>query len=486
MLSFRVGKAMRFTLTGLLLSLITLIVPLQANAAEVSTTRNALTLVIGKAKKITIDRRVHTVFISDPDIASFQAPTSNTLLIFGREVGMTSLFVLDKDGNDIYSASITVAYDLSHLTPMLKREFPTSNIRVRAHGQGVMLTGTVPDAVTAAQAVQLTNEHLKRVLGDKAKKEASDSSSEEKNGIGAGEGSGGFKLELVTNRLSISTPTQVNIRVRIAEVSKQVKENFGFQWNYAADTVKSALDNLTFGLSRDVIWKPGNPIVGDIGDAVGMVDILAEENMVTVLAEPNLTATSGETASFLAGGEVPQVIGGGENEAPTIEYRQFGVLLAVTPTILSGNRIALKVKTEISDLSAANSVYTAGVVQSGFDIRRAETSVELGSGQSFALAGLVKRNVSDELQHLPWINQIPVLGRLFESSKFKNNETELVIIASAYLVEPAATPLALPTDEVHLASPFERLIFGRTLKPIENYQRPPAAIASEVFQGFEF
>ncbi|SON49959.1 type II and III secretion system protein family protein [Vibrio tapetis] len=292
------------------------------------------------------------------------------------------------------------------------------------------------------------------------------------------------------NRLKINAPTQVNIRIRIAEVSKQVKENFGFQWNYLNKSFASGYKKVAISdnsIITENLFKGANvDPLRPIEDIVGMVDILAEENLVTVLAEPNLTATTGETASFLAGGEVPQVISGGSDGSASISYRPFGVLLAVTPTIMSNNRIALKVKTEISDLSSANSVVTDGIVQQGFDIRRAETSVELASGQSFALAGLIKRRVNDDLQHLPWVNQIPVLGRLFESSQFKNSESELVIIASAHLVEPTRAPLALPTDNLHLSSPFERLIFGRSLKPIEAYQKPPQAIASEAFKGFEF
>ncbi|PMJ96400.1 type II and III secretion system protein family protein [Vibrio sp. 10N.261.55.A7] len=476
-------KAKPFPRLTLWLAAMAFITPTFLFAADISSAKTSQLLFVGQAKKLSLNSAANTVFISDPEIASYQATSANTIILFARQPGTTSLFVLDDKGRDIYSTDIIVGYDTSHLSPMLKREFPNANIQVRAHGDSVMLTGTVPDAQTASQAVELTNRYFVSMDIDNMES-AADKGNES---VGNGAGTSGLLQGRVINRLSISAPTQVNIRVRIAEVSKQVKENFGFQWNYASETVKDSLNSITFGLTRDLLWKE-SPIVGEFAgsDAVGMVDILAQENLVTVLAEPNLTATSGETASFLAGGEVPQIISGGSDEAPTIEYKQFGVQLAVTPTILSGNRIALKVKTEISDISASNSVTIGGSTQQGFDIRRAETSVELASGQSFALAGLVKRNVTDELTNLPWVNQIPVLGRLFESSRFRNNETELVIIASAYLVEPTQTPLATPIDNAHLTSPFERLIFGRTLKPIEGYERPPAAIASEAFKGFEF
>lgn len=476
-----------------LMGFVLLLASANSSAAQISAAKQSLNLHLGTAKVVRLQQAANTVFIADPSIASFQATSDQTLIVFGRKPGMSSLFVLDEQGRQVYSANVRVGFDFSRLRPTLKREFPYSNIDVRDYGSGLMLSGSVPDAATAAQVMGIANDFVTQALQSSESSMATTmpgGSSGESSGVGKGQGVGGYKHGLVVNRLKIRAPTQVNIRVRIAEVSKQVKENFGFQWNYLNKSLASSYKKIAIAdnpiISEQLFDGATSGLMRPVEDIVGMVDILAEENLVTVLAEPNLTATTGETASFLAGGEIPQVISGGSDEAATIEYRPFGVLLAVTPTILSGNRIALKVKTEISDLSSANSVVSNGVVQQGFDIRRAETSVELASGQSFALAGLIKRRVNDDLQNLPWINQIPVLGRLFESSQFRNSESELVIIASAHLVEPTHTTLALPTDKVHISSPFERLIFGRSLKPIESYQRPPHAIASEAFKGFEF
>ncbi|CCN50442.1 conserved exported hypothetical protein [Vibrio nigripulchritudo MADA3029] len=447
-------------------------------AAKVESAERNVNLYIGEAKVLSIKNQAHTIFVADPEIASFQAPSARSLILFGRMPGSTSLFVLDKNGKQIYSTNINVGFNISKLRPALKREFPNSSIDIRPYGMGVMLTGTVPDADTAARALALTDELIKQAIPVELRNGVLASNASDKS---VGAGMAAIKYGTVINHLKINSPTQVNIRIRIAEVSKTVQENFGFNWNYMYSGLSSVAEKVAF--------KP-NSIVSNLsssnGDVIGMIDILAQEDMISVLAEPNLTATSGETASFLAGGEVPQIVGGSATEAPTVEYKQFGVLLAVTPTILSGNRIGLKVKTEISDVSSTNSVSDGQFEQKGFDIRRAQTSVELASGQSFALAGLIRRKTEDELQNLPWLNEIPVLGRLFESSQFKNNETELVIIASAYLVEPTNAPLALPTDNVHLSSPLERLIFGRSLKPIEDYQKPPQAIADQVFQDFEF
>ena len=452
-------------------------------ATSISTTKNSLKTHVGMTQLLRLNKPAHTIFIADPSVASFQATTNSTLLVFGRKPGLTSLYALDELGNSVYSTNIKVGFDLSKIAPTLKREFPGSNVQIRPYGSSIVLSGQVPDAATATQMIALSNQYLSQIASSSTTGEQGNTSSQQgEDESRGGTGIGGYQFGTVINRLVINSPTQVNIRVRIAEVSKTVQEKFGFQWNSLYSN-SSTINNIT----EDILFAK-NPIIKaftNTPDVIGMVDILAEENLVTVLAEPNLTASSGETASFLAGGEVPQIINGGDSGS-VIEYRQFGVLLAVTPTILSGNRIALKVRTEISDISSANSVSLDGDIQRGFDIRRAETSVELASGQSFALAGLMKRGVSDEMQNIPWINEIPVLGRLFESSQFKNKETELVIIASAYLVEPVRVPLSLPTDGVHPSSPFERLLFGRSLQPIQDYQAPPVAIAKEVFEGFEF
>ena len=171
-----------------------------------------------------------------------------------------------------------------------------------------------------------------------------------------------------------------------------------------------------------------------------MLDILDREGLVTVLAEPNLTAVSGQTASFLAGGEYPipvaQTGGTNDGNAITVEFKPFGIALDFTPTVLANDRISLNVKPEVSELSAANSIAMNGTVIPGLTVRRVETTVELGSGQSFAIGGLLQNNVRDVLSQLPGLGNIPVLGRLFSSTDYQNNKTELVVIVTPYLVKP--------------------------------------------------
>jgi pilus assembly protein CpaC len=197
-------------------------------------------------------------------------------------------------------------------------------------------------------------------------------------------------------------------------------------------------------------------------DVNSFIDALATEGLVTVLAEPNLTALSGETASFLAGGQfpvpVPQASNGGS--VITIEFKNFGVGLSFTPTLLAGNRISMRVQPEVSELDFTNKVIIAGQAIPGLTVRRANTTIELGSGQSFAIAGLIQNNSSVNSSSIPGLGDIPILGELFRSNKFQRAETELVIIVTPYLVTPVNGRLPVPTDA--------------TLAPQAGNQPPPA------------
>jgi pilus assembly protein CpaC len=261
----------------------------------------------------------------------------------------------------------------------------------------------------------------------------------------------------VINRIAVTAPNQVNLRVRIAEVSREITNQFGFNWSVAVDGgFRFALQSLlpTAGIN-DVL------VGGDVGSTSidALIDALAEDNLVTILAEPNLTAVSGETASFLAGGEFPIPVSQ-DNNTVTVEFKQFGVSLAFTPTLMGRNRISMRVRPEVSQLSTAVQVLAGGLSIPSLTTRRAETTVELASGQSFAIAGLIQDNSRQEHSQIPGLGDIPILGALFQSDRFQRNETELVIIVTPYVVRPVnadqlqtpvdpyrAPPLAKKTDE---------------------------------------
>jgi pilus assembly protein CpaC len=288
---------------------------------------------------------------------------------------------------------------------------------------------------------------------------------------------GGEDREVV-NSLTLLSSIQVNLRVRVAEVSRQISRELGFNWQTLANDGGGLLIGLaTTGstgalatqVARRLIAPPSR--VGRGGyDINAVVDALASDQLISILAEPNLTAQSGEVASFLAGGEFPVPIAASPlTNTITIEYKQFGVSLAFVPTVLGPDRVNLRVRPEVSELSENGAIsvpLASGVVKiPALSVRRAETTVELGSGQSFAIAGLLQRSNTMVNSGINGLRDIPVLGALFGSDRFRRNETELVIIITPYLVRPVSDPraLAAPTDGFRPATDLDRILFRRQL-----------------------
>ena len=296
----------------------------------------------------------------------------------------------------------------------------------------------------------------------------------------------------VIDELTVLSGLQVNVRVRIAEIDRQITRQLGFNWQAlgAANTWRFGLRTgagatnaaitplLPLGLGSFAGAVTPNQIGAGVTsgnwDVNGIVDALAADQLITILAEPNLTAQSGETASFLAGGEFPIPIAGSTSNGAatiTVEFKQFGVSLAVVPTVLSPSRLNLRVRPEVSQLSTngAVSVPVAGgtLTIPALTVRRAETTIELGSGQSFAIAGLLQKTSLDSTNALPGIGELPVIGALFKSNDFQRGESELVIIVTPYLVRPASSPADLhtPMDNFKPAIDLDRILFGRQLAP---------------------
>jgi pilus assembly protein CpaC len=272
----------------------------------------------------------------------------------------------------------------------------------------------------------------------------------------------GEKADLI-NRLGVASPTQVNLRVRIAEVSRDVEKRLGINWQVAYT------DGLRF------LFSTINPFSAGVGNAIGVggsfgnwdvnavIDALDTEGLISILAEPNLTAVSGETASFLAGGEFPILVP--DDDQVTVEFKKFGVSLAFTPTFVGQDRINLHVRPEVSQLSNEGAVsvpvgLTSAITIPALTVRRAETTVELGSGQSFAIGGLLQNDTTHDISRFPLLGNIPILGRLFASDQFRRKESELVIIVTPYIVRPSSTRLAAPTDGFVPPHDVERIFPG--------------------------
>jgi pilus assembly protein CpaC len=273
-------------------------------------------------------------------------------------------------------------------------------------------------------------------------------------------------------------PLQVNLRVKIAEVNRGLLKQFGV--NLLASDSTSGFQ---FGIAQGQgirlpnVDDPEDDVVRVIRNTVGStlsgsgklfgLDLLASldlaevDGLVTTLAEPNLTSLSGETASFLAGGEFPVPISQSLN-AITIEYKQYGVGLAFTPYVLADGRISMRVRPEVSELSTEGSIRLNGFNVPALTTRRAETTVELGSGQSFMIAGLLRNTQTNNVDKAPFLGDLPILGALFRSTNFRRSETELVIIVTPYLVRPVSGQMALPTDGYRAPTDGQRVFLGKT------------------------
>ena len=284
----------------------------------------------------------------------------------------------------------------------------------------------------------------------------------------------------VINRLGVDAPTQINLRVRFAEISRDTEKALGINWNIVNAAGKTGISFATFNpLAIAGVLSDSLAVNTSIGktDINILLDILDQEGLASVLAEPNLTAISGETASFLAGGEFPILVPQGDDQV-TIEFKKFGVSLAFTPTILQADRINLHVRPEVSQLSQEGAIdvpFVGGTLRvPALRTRRAETTIELGSGQSFAIAGLLSNDTAHDFKTLPGLGDIPVLGRLFQSDNFRRRESELVIIVTPYIVRPSSNMPAAPTDGFAPPTDWERVY------PSGTWKRQPQGQASRV------
>ncbi len=368
----------------------------------VLTNGDPIIIELSEGQLLRLDRAMASVFIANPNIADVSAKSSRMLYLFGKSVGTTTLFALDADDNVIANVTVTVNHNLSQLQIALDRLVPNGMISTLSIDGAIVLSGMVETATEAENARRLAARFV---------------------------GEGGE----VINRLAVTAPNQVNLRVRIVEVSREIVNQFGLNWDVFVD------GGFQFGLSSlppvaGINTLFGSGSIGDVSIDV-LIDALAEDSLVTILAEPNLTAMSGETASFLAGGEFPIPVDQ-DDEGITIEFKEFGVSLAFTPTLTGRSRISMRVRPEVSQLSTAAQIVANGISIPSLTTRRAETTVELASGQSFAIAGLILDNTRQDSTKIPGLGDLPILGALFQSDRFQRNETELVIIVTPYIVRP--------------------------------------------------
>ncbi|WP_026616035.1 type II and III secretion system protein family protein [Ensifer aridi] len=379
-------------------------------------------------KTVHLPAPAATIFVADPTIADYQAPSNKTIFVFGKKFGRTSLFALDENGEALAELRVVVTQPIADLRAMLRDQVGDYPIHVSYTPRGAILSGTAPNAEVVDTAKRVTEQFL----GDGAP---------------------------VVNNIKVAGSLQVNLSVRVAEVSRSAMKALGINLSAVGQigTFKVGLLNRDAGLGS-ATGGGGTAEIGIDNGAVNVsavLDVLAKEHIASVLAEPNLTAMSGETASFLAGGEFPIPVLQ-ENGQTSVEFRRFGVGLEFVPTVLDNNLINIHVKPEVSELSSQGAVQSNGISVPAVSTRRADTVVELASGQSFAIAGLIRRNVNNDISAFPWLGRIPILGALFRSSSFQKEESELVILVTPYIVRPGSSPnrMSVPTDL--MAPPLDR------------------------------
>jgi pilus assembly protein CpaC len=441
---------------------LTLVVaPLAAATKVINTAGAPLVVEVGKGQLVHLDHPAATVFVADPDVADVQVKSPVLVYLFGKSGGETTLYAVGENDEVVLNAAVSVRYDVARVEEAIHQMAPRSAVAVRSVDDSLVLEGTVYSAAE----------------GDDIRRVAARFLPDPKQ---------------LVNRLKLDVPNQVNIRVRVAEVSRQIVKQFGVNWDnvFKAGSATAGLasgPNVTnlpglvgpdgSFLTRELSAN-GTTTVNNLfgGGAIGnfnlsaLIDALDNEGLITVLAEPNLTAVSGEPASFLAGGEFPVPVASTVTNGVaqiTVEWKKFGVSLNFVATITGGSRISLRVMPEVSQLTTTGAVTINGITIPALTTRRADTTVELGSGQSFAIAGLMQNNITQNLQKFPWLGDVPVLGQLFRSDQFQRDESELVVIVTPYVVRPVATAnrLLAPTDGFVPSSDKNLVLYGEEYKP---------------------
>lgn len=412
----------------------------------------AIEVEINKGTPVHLSGAAASVAVADPTIADVQVLSPKLVMIAGRGVGETTIVAVDAQDKVILQTTIHVSHNLSSLSRALKKVSPDAKNVVTASSadNAIVLNGKVESPVVAEKIQRLASGFL---LGDK---------------------------QQIISMLDTSAGDQVMLKVKVVELQRSALKQFGINWESMLTS-----GSFVFGLAqgRDFISSTAgaggssgvfdraangsNSIFagfqGNSSSINTVIDALETDGLVTVLAEPSLTTRSGQQASFLAGGEIPIPVPG-DNGSVTIQYRQFGVSLQFTPIVLSENKISLSVLPEVSALSEDNRVTTtSGTSVPSITTRRASTTVDLGSGQTFAVAGLLRSDDSNNVSKFPFLGDVPVLGTLFRSTSFRSNQTELVILVTPYIVKPIDDPslAKTPLDGYRPATEYERILLGR-------------------------
>lgn len=423
--------------------------PVRILRAGSSAASRSIVLPLNKAVIVELPVEARDVLVANPAIVDAVVRTPTRVYLLGQQPGATNAFFFDAEGKQILGMEIRVDGDGGMLTDTIKKFIPNANVKVEWLKDSIVLTGTAPSAIDADRARAIAA----RYIGDESK---------------------------VISMISIGGTEQVMLKVRVAEMQRTVAKQLGVDLEAMFKLGETTFDVMsvnpfTAGTTLNAVastvgWAHGNRSVDS------NIRALEQHGLLRMLAEPNLTAISGENAKFLAGGEFPVPASRDRDGNISIEFKQFGVALAFTPVVLSGGRISLHVSTEVSELqtegalttgqatvvSGASTTTISGITIPALRVRRADTTLEMSSGGSMMMAGLLQHTTKQSLDALPGIKNVPVLGTLFQSRDYLNNETELVVIVTPYLVGPTGPGiLRVPTDGLVTPTDFETIFLGK-------------------------
>jgi pilus assembly protein CpaC len=438
-----------------------------APAAATDGQMNALFLALGIGKSVVIDlpRDIKDVLVADPKIANAVVRSAKRAYIIGAAIGQTNIVFFDSEGQQIAAYDIAVKRDLNGVRAALRQTMPNSDIQVEGLGDGVILTGTAANPIDAQQAGELAA----RLAGGADK---------------------------VVNSIVVRGRDQVMLKVTVAEVSRTIIKQLGIDLsanlNYGTAVVN--FNNANPFTANNAPLVPTNALTTSFGSAPSVqatIRAMESAGVVRTLAEPNLTAISGESATFISGGEFPiptgvtcqtTTAGAIGNCVQTVSFKKFGISLNFTPVVLTEGRISLRVMTEVSEISNENSLNggAGGTTIPSIKTRRAETTLEIPSGGSMAMAGLIQDQTKQAINGLPGLSQIPVLGTLFRSRDYVNKQTELMVLVTPYVVRAVAQKdLSRPDDGFASASDPQSDLLGNInriygtpgrIEPVRNYR----------------
>ena len=423
----------------------------------------SLALPQGRSAVIDLPVDARDVLVSNPTVAQAVLRTPRRIFVMGMKSGVTDAAFFDAGGRRILSLTIRVDANTQAVADTINRLMSGARVKADAMNDSVILTGVVASAADADMAVQIAKAAVSNP-------------------------------QQVINMLTIAGKDQVMLKVRVIEVDRTVIKQLGVNWqtvlNEGGNAAFLASTASTFGVNGALLG--GGTATGILRNKSGTNSLTANlqaferVGLVRTLAEPNLTAVSGEAARFLVGGEFPVPSSEATNGQVTVEFKQFGVGLGFTPIVLSGGRISLKLNTEVSEISNQGSFSiaaggSASIVIPSLTVRRAETTVELPSGGALMIAGLLQDKSQENLDSLPGIRNVPILGQLFGSRDFQSGQTELAVIVTPYLVSPTSPAnLQTPADGLQIANDADTILLGHLNKV---YDHPAEATAGKTYQG---